>query len=146
MDDDTPGAPELNHPAFIAGMNLLARTGAGAIQIRCSCDDVPAVWMLIVQYPNPLSVLAEASTNGSHAPEIFYETACGLGPLEAVMRLCNEVLAGSTCSFCARSVRFQVFNTVDVAAAGAPPDPTVCVVEWDNTEGQFRPSCKRGGW
>lgn len=142
MDDDTPGAPELNHPAFMAGLNLLSRTGAGAIQIRCSDDDEPVVWMIVVQYRNSIENLVAVASNGSSPPEYFYETACGQGPIEAVMRLCSEVLAGSTCSFCDREVRFEVLNTVDVVAASQPLDPDTCVVAWDNSQSQFLPSCR----
>jgi hypothetical protein len=156
MDDVPPDLnKEINHPAFRAGLNLLARTGAGGFQLRCSQDDDPMVWVTLARYRNPqynnLYVLpgsASSSSNGTEAQEFFFEAACGFTPMQAVMRLCDQILIGSSCAHCQKMVIFQTYNTVDVTLPPkmARADPESCVLAWDDASQQFQPECRRRGY
>jgi len=143
-DENPPRAEEMQHPAFVAGLNLISRTGAGRFQLRCSVEDEPPVWLSVVQFANSPVNAAGLSSNGSTVPDVFYETASGLGPLESVMRLCDQVLAGSTCGHCERPILFQIFQTTNIETLTDSLDPEFCVMAWSPLAEQFQPACQRG--
>lgn len=133
----TGQAPTLDEyvldPRFVAGVDMLRRTGAADVQIRWSDDEDPTVWFVVVRHrvahgrPQPFG------------PINAWETAAGHDPVEAVLRLCEQVIDGGTCAHCDRPTMF-------VATLDEDPDFPLqqgfCVTSWDPELATYRRICE----
>jgi hypothetical protein len=111
-------------PRLGAGVDLLRRSGAKDFRVGCTPDDDgdPIVWYAVVTY------------------EAGGEAAAALDPTTAVMRLCDQVITGGTCTHCGRDTIFDenpsdtVFDHI-LGTMG-------CRYAWDPGLGTFRRDCE----
>jgi hypothetical protein len=103
---------------FVAAVDLLGRTGAAEFQIRYCDEERPTLWM------------AAARWRG------HWEAAAALGPLPAVLRLCEQVIDGGQCTHCRRPAGF----TDDLDAM--PASQLVCWYQYDPELATFRRGCE----
>lgn len=113
-------ALEVDDPRFVAAIDLIRRTGMMQFQVRQSDDPAPTVWVAVAIYE----------------PATKWETATGHTPLEAVFRLCSQLLDGGTCTHCSRATGF----TEDMDEM--PVDHLVCWYQWDPELSTFRRGCE----
>lgn len=136
MKDTKRPAHEFD-PKFIAGVDMLGRTGATQFQIRYADDEKPIVWFAVVIYKGNMKK---------------FETAAASHPVEAVMRLCQQVIDGGTCTHCGRPTAFDAdhddtvneqFNEVYKSQI-IPGMPTegICWTMWDPELSKFRRACE----
>lgn len=114
--------PEFDNKRFLAATELLGRTGADKFRIGYSSeeDGEPVVWYGLCTYPSGAA-----------------ETAAGMDPVQAVMRLCAQVIDGGRCRHCKRVTAF-----VDVDEDIAAMDKMgTCVYGWDKTTESYRRTC-----
>lgn len=105
-------------PRMIAAVDLIGRTGAEEFSLRYSDDDEPVVWMAIAKW-------------GSH-----WEAAASIDPLQAVFRLCDQVIDGGVCQHCNRPSGFE--PSIDPM----PLAEMVCWYQWDPELKTFRRGCR----
>lgn len=110
-------------PVFKAAVDLLRRTGVSEVQFRWSDDQEPELWMAVAIY--------EPSR---------WDVGAGREPVQALMRLCAELLDGGTCQHCRKATGFSEDPTSDpieqaVAAA-------ICWYKFDPELVTFRRSCE----
>ena len=106
---------------MLAGVDLLGRTGAEEFQIRYDDGDDgagPVVWIALGQW------------GGDR-----WEAAAAMGPVAAVMRLCEQVIDGGMCKHCDRPTGFSP----DPEAM--PMDELVCWYQFDPELSTFRRGC-----
>lgn len=114
---------------FTAGVDLLLRTGMMQFQIRyCgSGDDAkepPIAWVAVAIY----------------SPTTVFECAAAGNPERAVMRLCEQLLDGGTCTHCKRPSAFD--DDVDDAVNQQMSAGLVCWYMWDPELATFRRGCE----
>lgn len=123
-----PTADHEVDPRFIAGVDLLARTGSASFTLRHSPDDDgdPIVWTAIVEYHVMYGI----------ARKKMWQVAAGLDPVSAVMKLCETVIDGGTCAHCGTMTTFSadLDNTILELAS--------CVYAWDPELKTFRRGCE----
>jgi hypothetical protein len=107
-------------PRFIAGVDLIRRTGAKQFQIRYSDDEEPVVWFAVALY-EPRR----------------WEADAGGDPLQAVMRLCERLVDGGTCAKCGRP------TGIDPALLGQemPMPEMICWWQFDPGMRKFIRGC-----
>ena len=133
---------ELDDDRLVAGIALLQRTGAHSVSLRHDEPENPkdpVVWMAVIEW----NVVPLGQGYGKPVPEKEepgergYEVAAALDPVNAVMRLCNQVLDGSAkCVHCQRPAMF------DEDFGKAPLDKLLCWYQWDPETKTFRRSCE----
>ena len=104
-------------PRLVAAVDMLGRTGAEEFQIRYCDEDKPIIWIAAARWKDR------------------WETAAAMNPLNAVFRLCDEVIDGGTCQHCNRPTGFE--PTTDPM----PLEPLVCWYQWDPELKTFRRGC-----
>lgn len=116
--DDLPSTD----PRFLAAIDLVRRTGAADIRIGFSDpeDGEPTVWYSCATYPQ---------LNGA-------EAAAALDPLNALFRLCAQVVDGGVCVHCKRPSIFIEDTDTELL------DQMGCVYLWDEEMKAFRRSCE----
>lgn len=120
-------------PRFLAGVQLIERTGARQFRIGHSHEDdgEPTVWYACATWGK--------SPQGVPLPKggrISHEAAGALDPLSAVMRLCEKIVDGGTCSHCGRHTIFvEDVDTLGFERMG-------CVYAWDPELETFRRGCE----
>ena len=114
--------PGTNDPRFLAAIDLVRRTGAADIRIGFSDpeDGEPTVWYSCATYPQ---------LNGA-------EAAAALDPLNALFRLCTQVIDGGVCTHCRKPSIF--IEDMDTAIL----DQMGCVYAWDPEMKVFRRQCE----
>ena len=123
-------------PKLVATIDLLRRTGAVSTQIRYSDDEKPTVWFAVVEYRRGRDGLPKPT-----GPVNAWETAAGHHPVEALLRLCQQVLDGGTCVHCHRMTMFHA-DLDDSPLPGI--DEMLCAYQWDPELRTFRRSCEDG--
>jgi hypothetical protein len=111
-------------PRFIAGIDLIGRTGARQYQVRYSDDELPVVWFCVAIY-------------GQGKKQIF-ETAAAADPVEAVLRLCTQLIDGAQCTHCKKATVFYATHDEQPIAL----DKLFCNYQWDPELKTFRRSCE----
>lgn len=114
--------PDLD-PVTLAGVDLVARTGAKTFALRWSDDEQPVVWM----------ALAEFERDGRH----WHEVAAGLTPRTAVYRLCEALMDGAQCTHCHRPT-----GVADDFEGEMPVDSHICWYRYDPELRTFRRGCE----
>lgn len=114
--------PKLN-PKFNAALDLLRRTGMSEFQIRYSDDEKPVVWLAVGRW----------GRNGKDA----HEVACALNPVRAVLRLCEQIVDGGSCTHCNRLTGFEADQVGPLLL-----DKTFCWYQWDPELKTFRRGCE----
>jgi hypothetical protein len=105
---------------LVAGVELIGRTGARETQIRYSDDEQPTVWFAVALY------------DGDR-----FETAAAPEPVRAVLRLCEQLVDGGTCTRCNRPAGFEP-DSIDEM----PLDRVVCWYQYDPELRRFRRGCE----
>jgi hypothetical protein len=115
-------------PRFVAGVEMLGRTGAKDFRIGWSDeeDGEPIVWYAVATW--------------NHARAKGADAAGALNPVRALMRLCEYVIDGGTCQHCDRSTIFDP-NPSDTHW-DALLDAMGCVYAWDPELKTFRRGCE----
>lgn len=111
-------------PMFLAGVEMIRRSGAIEFQIRHQDDEDPTVWIAIAHIKHP-------EADG-------WEAAAALHPTAAVLRLCAELVDGGKCVHCGRPTGF----TEDFD--GMPSEATICWYAYDPELRTFRRGCADG--
>jgi hypothetical protein len=110
-------------PIFLAGIDLLRRTGQLQFQIRYSDDEEPVVWLAVGMWKGPTR-------------KVVYDTAAALHPTKAVLRLCEQVMDGGQCQHCRRPSGFsEDFDAM-------PMNDLVCWYQYDPELKTFRRGCE----
>jgi hypothetical protein len=105
-------------PRLMAAIDLIGRTGADQFQIRYSDDSKPVVWMALANWRGTWEVGASTS------------------PVQAVFRLCDQVIDGGQCTHCHKPTGFvpEVY--------GMPVPEYVCWYQFDPELATFRRGCE----
>ena len=111
--DKTP-----DDPRFIAGVDLVGRTGAKSFQIRYSDDEKPTVWMAVGEW------IRDGKSR--------YNVGASTGPLGALFDLLDKSIDGGICQHCQRPTGFS--EDIDPM----PLDEMVCWYQWDPERKVFR--------
>jgi hypothetical protein len=107
-----------NDARFIAGVDLIGRTGAEEFRIQyCEEEAPPVIWM------------ASASWNG------IWEVGASTNPLTAVFRLLDEVIDGAICTHCERPSGFEP------STDPMPLSTHVCWYQYDPSTKKFARGC-----
>lgn len=117
-------------PRFVAGVDMLAHTGAKDFRVGTTHEDdgPPIVWYAVATWDHPVHRITGA------------EAAAALTPVEAVMRLCEQVIDGGQCTHCGRLTVF-VPDPRGVRV-NDPLHGMGCVYGWDPKLAKFRRSCQ----
>lgn len=120
-------------PRFVAGLDLIRRTGALQVQVRWSDDEEPHVWFVTARHnfgpdrhPRPEG---EPGT-------VHWSVAAALHPLGAVFALLEELVDGSFCVHCQRPT--GVTDEVE----GMPLDQVFCWYVFDPELKTYRRGCE----
>lgn len=105
-------------PRFMAAVDLIGRSGADNFQIRYCEEETPTVWVAAAKWGE------------------VWEVGASTAPLEALFRLCAQVLDGGMCKHCGRPSGF----VPDLEPAPAPE--LVCWYQWDPELETFRRGCE----
>lgn len=132
-----PDADYALDPRFVAGVDMLRRTGSKDFRIGWSDEDdgPPTVWYAVATWPRSGLV-------SDRGEAIRGECAAAFDPVEAVMRLCERVIDGGTCTHCGQRTIFD------------PEPPTGGVVDdlldamgcryvWNAESASFLRSCEK---
>jgi hypothetical protein len=120
-DEGTYGEGKAD-PRIVAAFDLLGRTGAHSTQLRYSDDETPTVWMAVAEYKR---------RTGS-----VYEAASSVDAVQAVLRLCAQLLNGGQCVHCKRTTVFE-------RSSGVIGNPSgVCWYRWHEATQRYRRSCE----
>lgn len=120
MTEET-GAPEVTD-LLIACVDFLRRMGAKSIQIRYSDDEEPTVWFLVTEHQT------------KQGP--YFETAAGMSPDIAAVRLCEKLADGGRCMHCKRPTGFT--EEVDTQLL----DDLICWYQYDPELKTVRRGCE----
>jgi hypothetical protein len=108
----------VDDPRLPAAVDLIGRTGAQKFQIRYCEEESPTVWV------------AAARWRGT------WECAASTHPLEAIFRLCDQIIDGGRCLHCGRPAGFTPdFDPMPLA-------DTFCWYQWDPELATFRRGCE----
>jgi hypothetical protein len=120
MTDEASDAvrAQMDDGRFTAAVALIGRTGATEFNIRYCDEDKPVVWMALARWDK------------------HWEVGAALTPLDAVFRLCEEVIDDGRCQHCQRPTGFS--PELDTL----PLDKLVCWYQWDPSHKEFRRGCK----
>jgi hypothetical protein len=113
--------PELD-PRFIAGVDMIRRSGSETFQIRYQDDQEPVVWIAVGGWPGGR-----------------WEAAGAIDPVRAVLRLVEQTLDGGLCTHCKMPV---AFDPDDLAAPPEPLDRMACWYQFDPELAVIRRGCE----
>ncbi len=117
-------------PRFIAAIDMIRRTGARSTQIRWSDDEDPTIWFVVAEHR--IGPDGRPATEGTQASSV----AAGLHPLDAALRLCDDLIDGAACTHCHRPTGFSHdFERM-------PADHLICWYTWDPDLATFRRGCE----
>lgn len=112
------GAKSHEDPRLPAAVAMLGRTGAKEFQLRHSPEDEPPItWTALARWDRA------------------WECAASMDPLQAVFRLCDQVIDGGQCTHCKKPAGFE--PSIDPM----PLSQFVCWYQWDPERETFRRGC-----
>lgn len=119
-------------PRFLAGVQLLERTGAHSFRIGYSPDDdgPPTVWYAVATWEQRAAGGYRVKGTGRS------EAAAAMDGTTAVLRLCEQVIDGGDCTHCGRRTIFVADTDTDLL------DELGCVYSWDPELATFRRGCE----
>lgn len=117
-------------PRFIAGVDLLRRTGMKEFQIRYDDEQEPVVWIALASYTIHNGRPSKSGKINHHQP------GSGMTPLAAVLDLCDKAMTGGSCTHCGRPTMF------DENFGAALLDAYFCWYQWDPELETFRRGCE----
>ena len=127
---------EVLDPRFLAGVKLLERTGMREFQIRYDDDQAPVVWVAVGQWFMDRRTRRPRAELGPGAAEIW-QAAAAMNGTAAVLRLCDQVLDGGTCTHCGRP------TGVESDEPGTMPlDSVICWYQFDPELAVYRRGCE----
>lgn len=126
-----PARPDLD-PRFVAGVNLLGRTGAKSFQIRYDEEQDPLVWVAVGEWDARILPPMDPEAKGTR-----FECAGGLHPVTAVVRLLERVVDGGSCTHCGKPTGLS-----DDWTGALPFEKEVCWYVFDPEMKVFRRSCE----
>lgn len=108
-------------PRFVAAVQMIERTGAQSFRVGFTPDEdgPPVVWYAVAEW------------SGNRA-----EAAAAMTPLDAVFRLCEQVIDGGICAHCHRATIFVSDMETDLL------DLLGCVYSYDPELRKFRRDCE----
>jgi hypothetical protein len=112
--------PKALEERFLAGVEMVRRTGSDQFQLRWSDDEEPTVWLAVARYP-----------------EGQWDTAAGRDPFVAVSRLLETLIDGGTCKHCGRPAGLDP-DSLDTM----PLNELVCWYQYDPEVKSFRRGCE----
>lgn len=112
-------------PRFTAAVALIGRTGAESVQIRCSDEEPPAVWVALAAY--------------QRGRRTVHEVAAALNPVRAALRLAEQLVDGGMCTHCRRPAGLDPDSIEKM-----PLDEFVCWYQYDPELRTFRRGCEDG--
>lgn len=80
--------PGIDEPRFLAGLDMLRRTGAVDVQLRYQDDQEPTVWMALAGF-NPDGDMA-------------WKVGASFSPPRALFALLESVIDGARCTHCSK--------------------------------------------
>jgi hypothetical protein len=104
---------------FVAGVDLVGRTGASDFSVRCSDDVEPSVILCVATYPDGA-----------------WEVGAGGTPGIALVGLLERLLDGGRCTHCGRPSGFEP-ESLDAM----PMNTQVCWTQWDPELATYRRAC-----
>lgn len=108
---------------FLPAVEMIGRTGAKSFTIRWCEEEDPPIWMALASYEQPRKT-------------IHHEVAAALDPVQAVFRLCDQLIDGGQCLHCQRPTGFSPdFDPM-------PMDEVFCWYQFDPELKTFRRSCE----
>jgi hypothetical protein len=119
-------------PRLGAAAKLIGRTGARSFQIRYSDDEDPVVWMAVGEW----FMGPDGRPVGKGGKQAF-EAAAAMNPLQAVLRLLDQVIDGGFCDHCKRPS-----GVTDHWESKMPLSDTVCWYVFDPEMEVYRRSCE----
>ena len=119
-------------PRFVAAIDLLRRTGLRTFQIRYQDDEQPTVWLAVGEWSRG----PDGRPVAKGGAQVF-EAAGATNPVQAVMRLCDQVVDGGTCAHCRRPA-----GVTDDWRSDMPLATVVCWQVYDPELKRFRRSCE----
>jgi hypothetical protein len=119
---------------FLAGVDLLRRSGMHSFQIRYSDDEEPVVWLAVGEWK--LDARGHPVPEGQHAGT-YFDAMAAMNPLGAVLRLCEKAIDGGTCVHCGKPSAVS-----DDWASEQPLDEYFCYYVFDPELKTFRRSCE----
>jgi hypothetical protein len=124
-------------PRFIAGVQMLERTGARDFRVGYTDPDEgePVVWYATCRWQ--IGTDGRPIAKGGRAR---HEAAGAMNGLDAVMRLCERVIDGGTCAHCGQHTIFDD-NPTD-SPFDALLEALGCVYAWDPELATFRRGCE----
>ena len=111
--------PDVEHK-LKAGVDFIMRTGASEFQLRYHDDELPVVWIAVAAYGDDT-----------------HEVDASLDPVRAVLRLCERLCDGGTCTHCKRPTGLDP-DTLDTM----PLNELVCWYQYDPELKTFRRGCE----
>lgn len=110
-------------PRFVAGVALIGRTGATSFRVGWNDEGTPVAWFAVAQWPH-----------GS-------EAAGAVNPIDAVLRLCEQIIDGGMCAHCKRMTMFNPDMPTD-EITDVMLDAMSCVYAFDPELATYRRSCE----
>jgi hypothetical protein len=107
-------------PLFLAGVDMVQRSGASSFEIRYSDDNEPTVWMAVASF----------SDNR-------WDAAAGHTPTHAVLRLLDQLIDGGMCTHCNRPTGITEDWRGDM-----PMAEVFCWYRYDPETEKFRRGCE----
>lgn len=123
-------------PRFMAGLDLLRRTGIREFSIRYSDDEQPTVWMVVGTWrfgERSDGNVGPVATGG----ELRSDCGGGMTPLSALMRLLDQTIDGGTCMHCRKPT-----GVVDDFTQTMPLGNHICWYQFDPELVTFRRGCE----
>ena len=120
-------------PRLTAGFDMLRRTGARSVGLRYQDDEQPAVWVAVAEY----RLKSGRPVGGEDFDGTYYDAAGAMGPVQAVLRLCERMVDGGMCAHCQRPTGLDP-DSLDAM----PLDNLVCWYQWDPELATFRRGCE----
>jgi hypothetical protein len=123
-------------PKFKAAADLLRRTGVTGLRIAYTDEDdegLPVIWHATGTWGKARYGLNKPA----HGKKILHETAAGMDPETAILRLCEAVIDGGECTHCHKPTIFiEDSDTRFLDNMGG------CIYAWDPELQVFRRGCE----
>ena len=124
-------------PKFKAATDLLRRTGVSGLRFGYTDEEeegLPVIWHATGTWGSAPYGLNKVRTKGGG---VFHETAAGLDPETAILRLCEAVIDGGECKHCHKTTIFiEDSYTRFLDQMGG------CIYAWDPELQVFRRGCE----